>query len=312
MRSKKHIFAALAAMSVMASAASFNAFAAETDEAAVTTAATTTNAVVTTTAIEVAAPELPVPPVAPAELDDAEKPEAPVIIDVTDFIDQIRSFIEANDIDVLTDTILENWDEIEKVDVHFHANAKPEAPVKADEDEDAEKPEAPTKADEDEDAEKPAKALKPVHLDLTDLFFQFRDVIDASKIDFVDDATKEKILNAKDVHADVHFKKAEPEKPVPPVAPVIDDNAEKPEPPTAPAIDDNAEKPELPTPPAPPVAPDENEKPVPPTPPTPPTPPVAPEAPKGPKHEHLGPKEREALNAAEAPTEAPTEAEISE
>jgi hypothetical protein len=68
----------------------------------------------------------------------------------------------------------------------------------------------------------------------------------------------------------------------------------------APVVEEDGEKPE---PPAPPVAPEEDgEKPEP------PAPPVAPEAPKGPAHEHLGPKEREALKAAQAEAESATEA----
>jgi len=299
MKSKKNILAAIAAMSVMASAMSLNAFAAEEAEntdVALTAAAVEEVAEEETSEEEVVveAPELIVP------ADDAEKPvppEPPVILDVTDFIDQIRTFIDANSIDILTDTILENWDQIEKVDVHFHANEKPEPPVAP---EDAEKPEVDEEVAEEvaeeedaEDSEKPEKPLGPVHLELTDLFMQFRDKVDLSKVDFIDDETKEKILNAKDVHADVHF--VNPNKPEPPVAP---------------------EEGELPTPPAPPVAPEEGELP------TPPAPPVAPEAPKGPAHEHLGPKEREALKAAEAEatteavaeetTEAASDAEISE
>ena len=163
MRSKK-IFAALAAMSMMASAGSFSAFAAETTEEAVTTVAAATEEV--TEAAEAEKPEAPVledgekpePPVAPAELEDGEKPEPPappVIVDVTDLIEQIRSFIEANNIEILNDTIIENWDLIEKVDVHFHENEKPTAPVV--EGGAPEAPEAVTEAEAaEEDAEKPA------------------------------------------------------------------------------------------------------------------------------------------------------------
>ncbi|WP_294753091.1 hypothetical protein [uncultured Ruminococcus sp.] len=300
MKSKKNILAAIAAMSVMASAMSLNAFAAEETEVAEETVAITavaedeaedTAEEAVEEAVEVETPDLIVPP---AELDEDEKPvppEPPVILDVTEFIDQIRTFIDANSIDILTDTILDNWDQIEKVDIHFHSNEKPVPPVPP---EDEEKPEVDEEAAEDaeeaedaEDVEKPTKPLGPVHLELTDLFMEFRDKVDLSKVDFLDEETIEKILNAKDVHADVHFV-----------------NPNKPEPPTPP------------TPPEPPVAPEDGEKPVPPTPPTPPEPPVAP------VHEHLGPKEREALKAAEAAeaeeatetvaeetTEAATEAE---
>ena len=281
MKSKKNILAAIAAMSVMASAMSLNAFAAEdaetTEEAVAITAVAedVEEEDAAEEAVEVEAPELVVPD---AELDETEKPvppEPPVILDVTEFIEQIRTFIDANSIDILTDTILENWDQIEKVDVHFHANEKPEPPVAP---EDAEKPEVDEEAEAEEaedaeDVEKPTKPLGPVHLELTDLFMQFRDKVDLSKIDFIDEDTLEKILNAKDVHADVHF--VNPNKPEPPVAP---------------------EEGELPTPP---VAPEDGELP------TPPAPPVPPE---GPVHEHLGPKEREALKAAEAEAEESTEA----
>ncbi|EWM55149.1 hypothetical protein [Ruminococcus flavefaciens] len=318
MRSKKNILAAVAAMSVMASALSLNAFAAESNEVTEETTAVVAAEEVAEEAAETETPDLLVPPVAPAELDDAEKPEPPVILDVTDLIEQIRSFIEANDIEILNDVIIENWDKIEKVDVHFHANEKPAKP----ETDDAEKPvvEDETEAEVNEDGEEvenASKPLKPVHLELTDLFFEFRDMIDLSKIDFIEDDVKEKILNAKDVHADVHFTKPEApakpvieegEKPEPPAPPVAIEDGEKPEPPAPPVAIEDGEKPE---PPAPPVAPADGEKPEP------PAPPVAPEAPKGPAHhEHLGPKEREALKAAQAEaetaTEAVTEAEVSE
>ena len=121
-------------------------------------------------------------------------------------------------------------------------------------------------------AEKPAKpAGGPTVLNVTDLFNSFRGIIDINDLDFVTDELKDQIENVKDVTVHVHFAKAEGEKPEPPVPPVAIEDGEKPEPP------------------APPVAPADGEKPEP------PAPPVAPEAPKGPAHEHLGPKEREAL-----------------
>ena len=225
MKNKKQILAAIAAMSVLSSVAGLNTFAAneKTEETAVTVAAEeTTEAAeeVTEAAEEPAAPEVkedgekpepPAPPVAPEE--DAEKPEAPaapetdgekpakpIVLDVTDLLDQIRSFIDANKIDILTDDIIENWDNIKKVDVHFDTNEKPEA---------VDTTEA---AEEGEEAEKPAKpAGGPAVLNVTDLFNSFRGIIDINDLDFVTDELKDQIDNVKDVTVHVHFAKAEGE-----------------------------------------------------------------------------------------------------
>ena len=277
MKNKKQILAAIAAMSVLSSVAGLNTFAAneKTEETAVTVAAEETTEAVeeATEAVEDATeaapvveedgekPEPPAPPVAiedgekpeppAAPEEDAEKPAKPIVLDVTDLLDQIRSFIDANKIDILTDDIIENWDNIKKVDVHFDTNEKPEA-VETTED--------------GEVAEKPAKpAGGPTVLNVTDLFNSFRGIIDINDLDFVTDELKDQIENVKDVTVHVHFAKAEGEKPEPPVPPVAIEDGEKPDPP------------------APPVAPADGEKPEP------PAPPVAPEAPKGPAHEHLGP-----------------------
>ena len=327
MKNKKQILAAIAAMSVLSSVAGLNTFAAneKTEETAVTVAAEETTEAVeeateavedTTEAAPVVEedgekPEPPAPPVASEEdgekpeppaapEEDAEKPAKPIVLDVTDLLDQIRSFIDANKIDILTDDIIENWDNIKKVDVHFDTNEKPEA-VETTED--------------GEVAEKPAKpAGGPTVLNVTDLFNSFRGIIDINDLDFVTDELKDQIENVKDVTVHVHFAKADGEKPEPPVPPVAPADGEKPEPPAPPVAIEDGEKPE---PPAPPVAPEDGEKPEPPAPPVapadgekpePPAPPVAPEAPKGPAHEHLGPKEREALKAAQAEAESATEA----
>lgn len=323
MKNKKQILAAIAAMSVLSSVAGLNTFAAneKTEETAVTVAAEETTEAVeeATEAVEDATeaapvveedgekPEPPAPPVAiedgekpeppAAPEEDAEKPAKPIVLDVTDLLDQIRSFIDANKIDILTDDIIENWDNIKKVDVHFDTNEKPEA-VETTED--------------GEVAEKPAKpAGGPTVLNVTDLFNSFRGIIDINDLDFVTDELKDQIENVKDVTVHVHFAKADGEKPEPPVPPVAPADGEKPEPPAPPVAIEDGEKPE---PPAPPVAPEDGEKPEPPVAPAdgekpePPAPPVAPEAPKGPAHEHLGPKEREALKAAQAEAESATEA----
>lgn len=308
MKNKKQILAAIAAMSVLSSVAGLNTFAAneKTEETAVTVAAEETTEAVeeATEAVEdatEAAPvaeedgEKPEPPAAPEE--GAEKPAKPIVLDVTDLLDQIRSFIDANKIDILTDDIIENWDNIKKVDVHFDTNEKPEAVETTEDGEVAEKPTKP--------------AGGPTVLNVTDLFNSFRGIIDINDLDFVTDELKDQIENVKDVTVHVHFAKADGEKPEPPVAPA---DGEKPEPPAPPVAIEDGEKPE---PPAPPVAPEDGEKPEPPAPPVapadgekpePPAPPVAPEAPKGPAHEHLGPKEREALKAAQAEAESATEA----
>lgn len=262
------ILAAIAAMSVMASATSITAFAAETDE----------ETVVDTAVEEVVEEEVAEDSdlfVLTASNDteeaDVEAPTAPVppvIVDVTEIIDQIRTYIEMTNLDILNDTIIDNWDQIEKVDVHFQANEKPQPPVPAEKAEDAEEAE--------DDAEKPTKPLGPVNINLTDLFTEFKDLIDLDKIDFIDDEVKEQILNAKNVEAHVHFKHVAPEPPEAPVPPVVDDS-EKPEPPTPPVVDD-AEKP------VPPVV-DEKAKPQP---------------PKGPTHIVFGEEELIAAVAAGA------------
>ena len=156
------------------------------------------------------------------------------------------------------------------------------------------------------DVEAPAKPLHPVKLDLTDVFNEFRDVIDISKYDFIDDTIKENWNEISKVVVKVEFNKGD--KPAAPAPAAIEDG-EKPEPPTPPAALEDGEKPE---PPAPPVADENGEKPEPPTPPhlldgekpEPPAPPVG-----GPK----GPKEAECEEAAtEAAVEVETETEAAE
>ena len=168
-----------------------------------------------------------------------------------------------------------------------------EAPVEAPA-ELAEAPVAPA------DVEAPAKPLGPMTLDLTDIFNEFRDVIDVTKYDFINDTIKENWNEISKVVVKLDFNKPEP--------PVAIEDGEKPEPPAPPVALEDGEQPE---PPAPPVAPEDGEKPEPPTPPhlldgekpEPPAPPV--DGPKGPKEEQA----EEATTEAAAETETEAEAE---
>ncbi|MDD7515922.1 hypothetical protein [Ruminococcus flavefaciens] len=221
MRNKK-ILSAIAAVSVLSLATGVTVFAATaspeaktTEEAVVEettaaaeetveeTSAEAENAEEETTAAEEAAEEVKLPPVA------VDKPVGHVDLDVTDFFNEIKDLIDVHKYDVITDTLKENWDKIEKVKVHvdFEKPAKDEA----------EKPEPPVAPAELEDGEKPEPPAPPV-------------------------APAELEDGEKPEPPAPPVAPEDGEKPEPPVPPVGPKDGEKPEPPMPPHLRHEAEK----------------------------------------------------------------------
>lgn len=168
-------------------------------------------------------------------------------IDVTDFFYEIKDSINTDKYDFIPESILENWDNIKKVKVHVDFNT-------------ADKPAAPAKAE----GVKEVKGPHHVDLDVTDIFFEFKDGVNIYKYDFVPDTVKENWDNIQKVkvHVDLgNAEKEKPEKPEKPAGPADREDGKKPERPTPPAKNEDDKKP---TPPTPPAKNEDGEKPVPP------------------------------------------------
>lgn len=273
------------AIEVETDAAADEAEAAETEtetaeteeEAAEETSAEAENAEEETTEADEAAEKIK-PPHA-----EKDKPLAHVDMDVTDFFYEIKDSINVDKYGFIPESILENWDNIKKIKVHIDFNK----------DGAAEKPAAPAKAE----GVKEVKGPHHVDLDVTDIFYEFKNSVNVDKYDIIPDTVKENWDNIRKIKVHVDFNK--PAK----------DEAEKPEKPTPPAKDKDGEKPTPPTPPTPPAKNEDKEKP---TPPTPPTPHVKNEDKEKPEHPTPPHKLHEAEKAAGAEAEETTDAEISE
>lgn len=219
---------------------------------------------------------------------EKKKPLVHADIDVTDFFYEIKDSIYPDDYDFIPETIIANWDNIRKIKVHFDFNMA-----------EAEKPAAPAKPHE----AKEVKGPNHVDLDVTDIFYQFKDRVNVDNYDIIPDAVKENWDNVSKVKVHVDFNKAEkdkPEKPEKPAGPADREDGKKPECPTPPVKNEDGEKPAPPTPPA---KNEDGEKPAP------PAPPAKNEDGEKPTPPH---KLHEAEKAAGEEAENTTNAEISE